>query len=84
MNPLAPPHTILASGWSGGGHGRGWFWPVIPLVWIALVGLAVWFGTRCRPTQPNAVDRAKDVLADRYARGELSSDEYRERLGNLG
>jgi len=29
------------------------------------------------------VDRARDILAERYARGELTTDEYRERLEQL-
>jgi uncharacterized membrane protein len=26
---------------------------------------------------------AREILAERYARGEISNEEYRERLGNL-
>ena len=32
----------------------------------------------------SGVERARDGLAERYARGELSTDEYRERLEQLG
>ena len=82
MNLLAALPNILGAGWSGGGHAGGW-WPVIPLFWIAIVGLAIWFGTRRRPAEPSPLTRATELLAERYARGEVSTDEYRERLGNL-
>jgi uncharacterized membrane protein len=29
------------------------------------------------------MERARDILAERYARGELTVDEYRERLEQL-
>ncbi|MBA2528679.1 MAG: SHOCT domain-containing protein [Euzebyales bacterium] len=85
--------TLLASGgWGGRGWGgRGWdggggwwFGPLIPLLWLALVGLTVWLITRRRrPHEPTGMERARHLLAERYAQGELSADEYRERLGNL-
>lgn len=84
MNHLASSQTILAAGWSGGEHGGGWPWALIPLLWIALIGLLVWFLTRRRPpAETSGLGRARDLLAERYARGEVSIDEYRERLGNL-
>jgi putative membrane protein len=37
-----------------------------------------------RHRERGGIDRARDILAERFARGELSSDEYRERVGQLG
>ena len=36
-----------------------------------------------RPRDRSGAERAREILAERYARGELSSDEYRERLEHL-
>jgi putative membrane protein len=65
--------------------GRGWWLgPLIPLLWIALVALVVWLVTRRRrPHEPDPLDGARQILGERYARGELSPDEYRERLDHL-
>jgi putative membrane protein len=83
MTLVAESHLILAETWSRGAHAGGWLWPVIPLLWIALVGLVVWLVARPQPIEPSGVNRAKDLLAERYARGEMPTDEYLERLGNL-
>jgi putative membrane protein len=69
--------TVLAgSGWE---HG-GWF-PFFPLLWIALlVGAFFLFRRRRDRWQTHS---AEEVLAERYAKGEISADEYRQRLGVL-
>lgn len=74
--------TLLAThaqeGWE-----HGW-WPVWPLLWIGLIVAAVWvFGRRFRERPQNGAERARGILAERYARGEISGDEYRERLEQL-
>lgn len=65
---------IVRDGW-----GPGPWWPLFPLFWLLLWGaLAValwrWRGRR-HPGRSG-----EQVLAQRYARGEISADEYRERL----
>ncbi|MGP4017634.1 SHOCT domain-containing protein [Saccharopolyspora sp. 5N708] len=70
-------------GWPGPHGGPGWLIGLFFLVLIAaLIGTVIWLAVRGRPR--SGVGRAKEVLAERYARGELSSEEYRERLGELG
>jgi putative membrane protein len=71
-------------GW-GPGSGWGWLWgPIVLLLWVALVATVVWFVARsARPRERSGAERAKDVLAERYARGELTTEEYRERLEQL-
>lgn len=77
-------HTLLLAGADGWGpHAGGWFWPLIPLAWIGVIALVVWLVSR-RRKGPSAEERARGVLADRYARGELSTDDYRERYDQLG
>ena len=67
----------------GGDGDHGW-WIVWPLVWIAVIVGLVWFFTRRRgPGERSGADRARDILAERFARGELSVDEYRQRLSEL-
>lgn len=78
--------VLLASSWP---HG-GWFffWPLVPLLWFVvfftLARAFFWRGRRaawagCGYARPNA----KAILEARYARGEMSRDEYRDRLGDL-
>jgi putative membrane protein len=64
-------------------RGEGW-WPVWLLVWLAIIAAGVWFLWRRWGKPPRArLDRAREILAERYAKGELTSDEYRERLEQL-
>jgi putative membrane protein len=72
---------VLAS--TNGDHG---WWIVWPIFWLAVLGAVVWFFARRRrgDGSRSGVDRARDILAERFARGELSAEEYRERLAELG
>jgi putative membrane protein len=64
-------------------HGWHWFWPLVPLAWLlvffVLARFVFWRGPNWRHAGPDA----RAILAERYARGEISLEEYRERLGNL-
>lgn len=76
-------------GWMGGGPYYGWggMWWVGPLVmavvfllvlWIVLlVGRALWRAAGAGPADPETVVRL------RYARGEISAEEYQRLLVNL-
>ena len=74
-NILASAHWGPAGGW--------WFGPLIPLLWIAVIAGIVWLFTRRRHHDFGVLERARGVLAERFARGELSPEEYRERLSQL-
>ena len=79
----------------GGAVGTGWGWPVILLVGLAAL---VWGLTRAsrsprgqsahspRPTagQPPQRDQAQEILRERYARGEISEEEFHTRMRALG
>lgn len=66
------------------GWGGGWMWlwgTLMMLSWVAIIAAAVWVVSRSRDgTRPN---RAREILDERYARGELTTEEYRERLEQL-
>ncbi len=63
-------------------NGGMWLWgTLITLVVVAAIGVAVWLtmrGTR-QPHTPTP-NRAREILDERLARGELSADDYQERL----
>lgn len=78
--------TLLSTnGWH---HGWFWLWPLIPLFWIAVLFTFARLFRRGRrgPWAAYGGPRAPDpraILAERYARGDITLEEYRERLGNL-
>jgi putative membrane protein len=86
--------VMMGYGYSGG----AWMWVLgclITVMLIVLVGLAGWaFATAMRSqrnepvaqpsTPPNGErDRSRQVLDERYARGEMTTDEYNERRQTL-
>jgi putative membrane protein len=62
--------------------GHPW-WPLWLFFWAALIGTAVWLILRRRDRRPDPLDRARELLAERFARGELSGEDYRARLDEL-
>ena len=71
--------TLLANhhGWDGD---PGW-WLVFPILWFTLwVGVIAFAVTRFRRGGPPWAHRAgRSALDERFARGEITADEYRER-----
>ncbi|MCX7624478.1 MAG: hypothetical protein RMK01_01680 [Thermomicrobium sp.] len=61
-----------------------WFWfgllqTVIGVaLLVALVALVVWLVRRTARTTPRATSRARAILDERYARGELTREQYLE------
>jgi putative membrane protein len=81
-------NALLASGSGWHDHGWVWLWPLVPLIWILVFILIarLFFWRRRGPWHPCHHDptaQARAVLAERYARGEISHDEYNDRLGHL-
>jgi putative membrane protein len=77
--------TVLANVLASEGE-HGWWWPIWPLLWVAVIGTAVWLLLRRRRAAEGPSDasgRAREILAERFARGEITSEEYRERLDQL-
>jgi putative membrane protein len=76
---FAPGHT-----W---GHGGGWWW--LPFTFIFWIGVAVavryliFHARGARPQAQSGIERARDILAERLARGEIPPEEYDERMSYL-
>jgi putative membrane protein len=68
------------AGWAGGWGGP--WWVVFPLLWIALIATVVWLVARSR-RRDSTIERPMEILAARYARGEVDTDEYRRRLDEI-
>ncbi|TXN28331.1 SHOCT domain-containing protein [Lacisediminihabitans profunda] len=74
------------------GYGMsGWAWGFGVLVVIGVVILVIVLVRMLAtprptppPTLPGAAPSPKQILDERYARGELTTEEYRERLAALG
>jgi putative membrane protein len=79
-----------ANGWNGHmGWGGNW-WMAIwgTFLMVGLVVLVVWLvrstatgGPGPHPNDPST--SARQILGERYARGEISTEDYRERLDEL-
>ena len=86
---------VNGPGWGpmhGYGYANGWMrlWgPIMMIFWIAVLGVVAWpmvramNGRRPVPSAPDGADRAREILAERYARGEINTEEYAERLNRL-
>ncbi|MDY0410234.1 SHOCT domain-containing protein [Virgibacillus soli] len=73
-------------------HGGNWdgFFPMMfggGIMMIVFWGLVIWLIVylvrRSSNEKPYPKDQAIDILRQRYSRGEISTEEYRERLAEL-
>jgi putative membrane protein len=62
-------------------HRRGGL--LILLLLLAIVGLLVWLVVRSKRSGNTDTKSAREVLAERYARGEIDTEEYRTRSEQL-
>jgi putative membrane protein len=65
--------------WLGMGFGMVLLWALIIVGLIALVRYLVGGRERREPDTGGATGSAEQILADRFARGEIDEDEYRQR-----
>ena len=80
MSVLAALPLFTQNGDDWGGHP---WWPLWLLFWAAVIGTVVWLVVRRRDRRGDPFDRAREILAERYARDELNPEEYRKRLDEL-
>ena len=71
--------------WGGWGGGWMWFWGALMMTfWGLVVAGIIWAVVRAtRRPEPDPRARARELLAERFARGEISAEEYHERLSAL-
>lgn len=65
------------------GHGMGvaWVWPLILVLGLAIVVWALIRAFRADTGQASAgTGSARQILQERFARGEITEQEYRERM----
>lgn len=71
------------------GNGFGWGWMMLmPLLWIALIGVIVWavVSLAQRPTDRTADRRRetpREILDRRFASGEIDADAYTQARTHL-
>jgi putative membrane protein len=76
--------------WEYGYGGGVWLWVVGGLVVVGVVALLLALvrsstaATRAGTTPAATPSTPRQILDERYARGELTTDEYRERVETLG
>lgn len=67
------------------GWGGGWMWVWGSVMLALMAALIVWMvrATAGGVSKRDVNERAREILGERYARGELTVDEYRERIDEL-
>jgi putative membrane protein len=86
MDTLIPAFVTVGGHYGDWGGGGWWIGRLVMfLLFIGLAAVAIWFFARRRPEAPvrDGTQRAADILAERFARGEVSNEEYVERLRQL-
>ncbi len=68
----------MIGGW--GGMMGGWFGgPMMWVFWLGIIGLIIWaVSSMSGTTRPGTHDEALEILRQRYARGEISREEYEQ------
>lgn len=83
----------MMGGGFGGDMGWGWIWPMLLVFGLAALLWGLWRARSSsqgesvsRGDRPRGVshDRSREILRERYARGEITEEEMRERIRVLG
>ena len=87
---MITPGVLLADNGGFNNHMGGWMWLWGVAMMVLFAVFVVWLvrtsvGTAgtVGPVHRDPTDRAREILAERYASGEISTDEYRERINEL-
>ncbi len=71
--------------WWGGGWNWGWPMVVGMVLFWTLIGVAIWALVRTvNAPRSGSHQSAEEILAERFARGEISAEEFQERRRVLG
>lgn len=80
-------HALIASLAVGAGwhHGHHWWivFPILLLLLLLLTAIVIALLRRRDRGHGDGGDSPKRILGERFARGEINADEYRERLAQL-
>lgn len=63
----------------GYGYGFNWLGALLPLVFLGLIAFGVYYflvGVRPTPSGPTPSSRSLEILKERYAKGEITKEEY--------
>ena len=77
---------FIAQGGLGDGHMGGWGWLAITAMAVMMGGMGWMMWSMMRGTGSNGAGSSEDpvdVLRARYARGELTTEEFQERLRTI-
>jgi putative membrane protein len=88
--------AVMHGNWNNGMHdGFGWGWIPMTIMMLLVLGSVIWLGVallrRTSGHEPAAVTgqpsspppNPQQILAERLARGEIETDDYRNRLEAL-
>jgi putative membrane protein len=79
--------TVLAHDWDGhmwGGGGWMWLWgTLMMLFFVGVIAVIVWLLIRASHSGASGSNPARRILDERYARGEIDTDDYEARLEKL-
>ncbi len=70
-------------GWDAAGLGGWWMVAAMGIIALAVLG-SVWLIVRSSGSSGTAPSAAKEILRERYARGEISGEQYDEAKQRLG
>ena len=68
------------------GHMLGWGiwgWLMMPLFWGGVILLVVWLVREVSGTNSSQSNRALEILKERYAKGEISREEFEAKKKDL-
>jgi putative membrane protein len=66
-----------------GGFGMGCMWIILIVIVVAVILLATGYVSRTKKAGESTEESALDVLKKRYARGEISKEEFEEKQRDL-
>jgi putative membrane protein len=87
-NMFAAEFVAQSDNWDHmNGWGGGWMFLWGLAMMTAVIALVVWLvrsnTAPANQSRPDPSERAREILAERFAKGELSAEEYRERVSEL-
>ena len=66
------------------GNGEWWMWLIMIIFWIVVIGLVIWgIGTISRRSTGGGGSNALSIAKERYAKGEISHEEFEKIKKNL-